>query len=183
MKTVQKIRSSKGFTLIELLIVIAVIGVLAAVVLVAIDPLEQLARARDTGRASAVSELGNATQAFYTSQGSVYPPNTVLWMTTGTSATTTNGLQASGEIKVLPTNPTYGKTVVQCTRNLNVQNYCFSQNVTDAIVYTKAESKAYETKGTCLSGQAWIVWSSVEGKTGLLCAAEPSAGASGLKPL
>jgi prepilin-type N-terminal cleavage/methylation domain-containing protein len=39
-----------GFTLIELLIVIAILGVLAVVVLVAINPIEQLARTRDGGR-------------------------------------------------------------------------------------------------------------------------------------
>lgn len=36
-----------GFTLIELLIVMAILGVLAVVVLVAINPVQQLARTRD----------------------------------------------------------------------------------------------------------------------------------------
>ena len=42
----------KGFTLIELLIVIAILGVLAVVILVAINPQEQLARGRGGGRTS-----------------------------------------------------------------------------------------------------------------------------------
>ena len=63
---------SKGFTLIELLIVIAVIGVLAAVILVAIDPIEQLARGRDAGRKSTNVQLGRALEAFYANTGS-YP--------------------------------------------------------------------------------------------------------------
>src|SRR3989344_1638911 len=67
--------SSKGFTLIELLIVIAVLGVLAAVVLVAINPAEQLKRGRDASRLQIVVQLGHATQAYFTSQGTLPVPS------------------------------------------------------------------------------------------------------------
>ena len=64
LKSILRNFSSKGFTLIELLIVIAILGVLAAGSLVAIDPVEQLARARDSGRKSAVTQMGRALQAY-----------------------------------------------------------------------------------------------------------------------
>lgn len=58
----------KGFTLVELLIVIALIGVLAVAVLAAINPLEQLNRARDTGMESDASQLLAAIDRYYASQ-------------------------------------------------------------------------------------------------------------------
>ena len=59
---------AKGFTLVELLIVIALIGVLAVAVLAAINPLEQLNRARDTGMESDASQLLAAIDRYYASQ-------------------------------------------------------------------------------------------------------------------
>ncbi len=50
----------KGFTLIELLVVIGVIGILAAVVLVAVNPQRQFANARDAQRRSDLYSLTNA---------------------------------------------------------------------------------------------------------------------------
>jgi prepilin-type N-terminal cleavage/methylation domain-containing protein len=52
--------AKKGFTLIELLIVIAIIGILAAIVLVAVDPAKRLAQARDARRSGEVNALLNA---------------------------------------------------------------------------------------------------------------------------
>lgn len=62
----------KGFTMIELLIVIAVLGILAVAVLSAINPLEQMRKARDSGRKSDAAELLNALERYYTSFG-CYP--------------------------------------------------------------------------------------------------------------
>jgi type IV pilus assembly protein PilA len=52
--------SNQGFTLIEILIVIGIIAILAAIVLVAINPARQFAQANNTQRSSNVNALLNA---------------------------------------------------------------------------------------------------------------------------
>lgn len=51
---------TKGFTLIEILVVIGIIAVLAAIVIVAINPAKQFAQARNTQRESNVTTILNA---------------------------------------------------------------------------------------------------------------------------
>jgi prepilin-type N-terminal cleavage/methylation domain-containing protein len=64
----------KGFTLIELLIVIAIIGILAAIVLVAVDPAKRLGQARDASRSSEVNALLNAVLNYTVDNGGSLPP-------------------------------------------------------------------------------------------------------------
>lgn len=59
-------KRSGGFTLIELLIVITIIGVLAVAILSAINPVEQIRRAQDSGRESDAAEILNAFDRYYT---------------------------------------------------------------------------------------------------------------------
>jgi len=53
-------RMKQGFTLIELLVVIGIIGILAAVVIVAVNPGRQFASARDTQRRADLYGITNA---------------------------------------------------------------------------------------------------------------------------
>lgn len=64
-----KLLRTKGFTLIELLIVIGVLGILASGLLAAVDPFEQLKKARDANARNATIELMNGFTRYYATHG------------------------------------------------------------------------------------------------------------------
>ncbi len=68
-----------GFTLIELLVVIAVLGVLAAGVFTAINPLKRLQQARDAQRKTDIGQMANAIETYAVAHGGKYPITGGVW--------------------------------------------------------------------------------------------------------
>ncbi len=72
--------SSSGFTLIELLIVIAILGILAAGLLLAIDPAEKLRQGQDTRAINDVSQTASKIEQYaIQSADGVYPTAATVW--------------------------------------------------------------------------------------------------------
>ena len=149
-------RKWSGFTLIELLVVIAVLGVLAGGVLVAINPLEKIAKAKDSTKKTTVSQLVNALQSYYTLSGGKYPQAGSAWIDT---------LVSNGDLKNVP--PQAGG-VACAPASSNHNGYCYKTNTpynTEAIVYAGLESseRPSGTSGTT----PYIMWSSATGESGI----------------
>jgi type IV pilus assembly protein PilA len=68
-----KIFKSRGFTLLELLVVIGIIGILAAIVIVAINPGRQFAQARNAQRWNDVNALLNAVHQYAVDNNGIVP--------------------------------------------------------------------------------------------------------------
>lgn len=62
-----------GFTLIEVLLVIAILAILAAVVIIAINPGKQIAEAQDSQRRSDVRTILNAVQQYALDHAGQFP--------------------------------------------------------------------------------------------------------------
>lgn len=70
MKKISALRTrNAGFTLVELLVVIGVLGLLAAGLLAAVDPFEQLKKGRDSNARNVVVELHNSMIRYYATHG------------------------------------------------------------------------------------------------------------------
>ncbi len=95
-----------GFTLIEILIVIGLIAVLAAVVIVAINPGKQFADARNSQRSSNVNSVLNAVYQYAVDNNGQVP---VAITTTATEVCSTGAASCTGliDLSVLTTNGKY----------------------------------------------------------------------------
>jgi prepilin-type N-terminal cleavage/methylation domain-containing protein len=163
-------KNSKGFTLIELLVVIAVLGVLATVLIVAINPFQQLAKGRDAGRETVVSQLGQSAVTYATGHNGTYPTANNAWIQT---------LLTAGEVSIIPAPIAYSITGINaCQKNVQ-SGVCYNATAATGPIVAYARLEATANNSRCLgAGQvAWAVYSSADGRGGIVCsAAEPAPG-------
>lgn len=165
----------KGFTLVELLIVIAILGTLAVVVLIAINPLQQLARTRDAGRKSSVTQLGHNLEAYGVGNNGIYLPEGATWITS---------LVTAGEIQATPGQISNSLTAY-CTTNAQ-NGFCYDATTAGggapAIVFSRLEATTDISRcGATFAGtdRAYAAYSTGLGRGGIICTTggEPTVGA------
>ncbi|MBI4458197.1 type II secretion system protein [Candidatus Uhrbacteria bacterium] len=98
--------SRRGFTLIEILLVIGLIAILAAVVIVAINPARQFAQARNTQRWSNVNTILNAVHQYAVDNTGTLPAAVTA---TGTEICATGAVSCTSliDLSVLTANEIY----------------------------------------------------------------------------
>lgn len=97
----------KGFTLLEVLLVVAILGILAAIVIVAINPNKQLAQARNAQRQSDVNTILNAVYQYAIDNNGTVPSsirNSAEEVCSDLSPSNCSGL---ADLTVLTDNGTY----------------------------------------------------------------------------
>lgn len=100
---------NKGFTLIELLVVIGIIAILAAIVLVAVNPARNFAQARDTQRRNDIYQVLNACHQFAVSNNGTFPPSiTSTQADIGTSSLNLAAVLVPDFIPAIPEDPSTG---------------------------------------------------------------------------
>lgn len=103
----------RGFTIVELLIVIVVIGILAAITIVAYNGIQSRATAAKT--VSDITAVNKAVQLYYADNGS-YPNTSSAWSGIGGQSNYVPGLVPT-YISALPSQPTITSTVYMYISN------------------------------------------------------------------
>lgn len=155
-----------GFTLIELIVVMALIAVLVTIVLIAVNPVENTARARDAGKKSSIHQIGNAIQAFRVGSNGQFPSDS-NW---------DQDLLSKSELTVLPSNPS---SLAGCDTNLKpgpTTGWCYTTYVDTAsssihaLLYAILDAKVDKSKCNESGGEvAYYVWASINGGSGVYC--------------
>ena len=107
-----------GFTLIEILIVIGIIAILAAIVLVAVNPAQQFKKANDAQRSSNVNAIINAVgQYMVDNQGAIPSQITTTAQDISNGGANLCSVLIPNYLAALPGDPTTGssQSITSCT--------------------------------------------------------------------
>lgn len=66
--------NAHGFTIVELLVVMAVLSIIAAITLIALNPASQFARSRNIKRGASIESIANGIQQYTSDTRGILPP-------------------------------------------------------------------------------------------------------------
>lgn len=167
----KKLSTLRGFTLIELLIVIAVLGVLAAGVIVALDPVERINQANDARAQQDIGVVGRSAETYATTHDGNYPFDIPT-------------LKSSGETKV-------DVSLNEPSANYNYQSFvpgapnscvpATPANCTSFVAVSELMSKRFNS--VCAVGEdAFFKYDTTNGKACAVCAADATAASAVVCP-
>lgn len=142
MKTTAGQYIQKGFTLVELLIVIAILGILGAGVLVAIDPVDKINSANDAKVQNGVGSIASASEAYAAAHNGSYQA-------------TAAELVTYGELKVLPAEPGGTAYIYAATTSTGTACTTPLENCAIFTVTGTIKSKKYTGQATPKTRQAY----------------------------
>jgi type IV pilus assembly protein PilA len=121
-----------GFTLIELLVVIGILGILLAIVLIAINPAAQFAQANNTARTNDVNTILNAVHQYSADHRGLLPPDMPVAGTTEQISDTEANICAvlvPDYVSLFPVDPdtNNGVAIADCAQ---VGGYVTNYNIT-----------------------------------------------------
>ena len=107
-------KTQKGFTLLEILLVVAALGILSGIVILAINPSKQLAATRNANRRADVNTILTATYQYIIDTGSI--PAAITTSSTGICLTEVTD-ESCIDLAVLTTNEEYIPQMPQDPQN------------------------------------------------------------------